>query len=228
MKLGHTTVKIQSIEPPEPKTFETDIESTTDSFLSNQQKFSLMPSKFISWLLPDRKREANQKTFKLFSAIQVFTACFAGLAHGANDVSNAVAPITAILEIYKDGKAEQEGQTPIYILLYGVLAACVGLWILGHRVIKTVGQEMSTINPVSGFCIEFGAGVSALLASKAGFPISTSHCLVGSVVAVGCVRTGKGVDWKIFKNVVLSWLFTLPISLLLSLGIMFILKLLFL
>jgi sodium-dependent phosphate transporter len=149
-------------------------------------------------------------------------------AHGANDIANAIAPVTSMFYLYKNGSIGETDQTPIYILLYGVLAACVGLWILGHRVIKTVGQKMSAINPVTGFTIEFGAAVAALLASKAGLPISTSHCLVGSVVAVGCIRTGKGVDWKIFKNVVLSWIITLPISLVLSLGIMFILKLVFL
>jgi sodium-dependent phosphate transporter len=63
----------------------------------------------------------------------VFTACFAGFAHGANDVANAIAPLTALLAIYRDQSVDQQDPTPLYILFYGVLAICVGLWVLGDR-----------------------------------------------------------------------------------------------
>ncbi|KAI6190214.1 Phosphate transporter [Aphelenchoides bicaudatus] len=192
------------------------------------QKFSVSPKKFFIWFLPDRSRQQDEKIYRLFSALQICTACFAGFAHGANDTSNSIAPITAIIEIYKTASSEQTGQTPVYILIYGVFAACVGLWLLGHRVIKTVGSKMSIINPVSGFCIEFGAGVTALLASKAGLPISTSHSLIGSVIFVGLVRSKKGVKWTVFRDVALSWLITLPVSALLSFIVMFFLRLAFL
>lgn len=76
----------------------------------------------------------------------------------------------------------------------------------------------------SGFCIEFGAAMTALLASKAGLPISTTHCLVGSVVFVGIVRSREGVDWRIFRNIALSWVITLPASAGISAVIMLLLK----
>jgi phosphate/sulfate permease len=82
----------------------------------------------------------------MFSAIQVFTACFAGFAHGANDLANAIGPLTGLWEMYYMNFS-QVGEGNTYILLYGVLATCIGLWVLGHRVIKTVGQKMSEINP---------------------------------------------------------------------------------
>lgn len=70
--------------------------------------------------------------------------------------------------------------------------------------------------------------MTVLLASKAGLPISTSHCLVGSVVAVGFVRSKKGVQWKVFRDIALSWLITLPVSALLAGIIMFVLRVAFL
>uniref|UniRef100_A0AC34FCS1 Phosphate transporter n=1 Tax=Panagrolaimus sp. ES5 TaxID=591445 RepID=A0AC34FCS1_9BILA len=189
------------------------------------QEFKLHPRGFVAWLFPVRDRIEDPKTLKLFGSIQVFTACFAGFAHGANDVSNAVAPLAAIWSIYHDMNVDQKGETPIYVLLFGVFAIIVGLWILGHRVIRTVGEDMSEIHPASGFCIEFGAAVTALGASKAGLPISTTHCLVGSVVSVGTVKSGQGIDWALFRNVALSWIVTLPVSGIISALIMLLLKL---
>uniref|UniRef100_A0A0N5BD68 Phosphate transporter n=1 Tax=Strongyloides papillosus TaxID=174720 RepID=A0A0N5BD68_STREA len=175
---------------------------------------------FFKWLLPLRDRQTSLQVLKIFSSIQVFTACFAGFAHGANDVANAIAPLAALISFYRDGNISQSGSTPIYVLLFGVLSICVGLWVMGHRVIQTVGQNMSEINPASGFTIEFGAAVTALIASKAGIPISTTHCLVGSVVFVGMVRSGEGIDWKIFKGIVFSWIVTLPTCGLIAAGVM--------
>ncbi|KHJ79530.1 hypothetical protein OESDEN_20821 [Oesophagostomum dentatum] len=179
---------------------------------------------FIDWFLPNGDRIEDPHTIKLFSTIQVFTACFAGFAHGANDVSNAIAPLTALVAIYKDKNARQEGEVPIYILLYGVFAICVGLWTLGHRVIRTVGTNMSEINPATGFTIEFGAAMTALISSKLGLPISTTHCLVGSVVAVGVVKSRENIEWSIFRNIVISWVVTLPVAGMISASIMLLLK----
>ncbi|KAE9421557.1 hypothetical protein Angca_004759 [Angiostrongylus cantonensis] len=115
-------------------------------------------------------------------------------------------------------------KVPIYILLYGVFSICVGLWLLGHRVIRTVGTNMSEINPATGFTIEFGAALTALVCSKLGLPISTTHCLVGSVVAVGLVKSRERVKWSIFRNIVISWMVTVPVAGLISAGFMFLLK----
>ncbi|CAJ0961094.1 unnamed protein product, partial [Mesorhabditis belari] len=179
---------------------------------------------FFKWLLPKKDRVENKETLTLFTTIQTFTACFAGFAHGANDVANAIAPLAAMVSMYQDENVYQDKPTPIYVLLYGVVGICVGLWILGHRVIKTVGTNMSEVNPASGFTIEFGAALTALIASKLGLPISTTHCLVGSVVFVGTVKSGEGIKWKIFRNIAFSWIVTLPIAGLISAAIMIGLK----
>lgn len=107
--------------------------------------------------------------------------CWVRPEHFCTDDRNAIAPLTALWAIYKTGDVTQKDPTPIYVLLYGVLAICVGLWVLGYRVIRTIGTNMSEVNPASGFTIEFGAAITALLASKMGLPISTTHCLVGDL-----------------------------------------------
>uniref|UniRef100_A0AC35UFI5 Phosphate transporter n=1 Tax=Rhabditophanes sp. KR3021 TaxID=114890 RepID=A0AC35UFI5_9BILA len=175
---------------------------------------------FVKWFLPLKDRKTSPRVLKIFSSIQIFTACFAGFAHGANDVANSVAPLAALLSIYRMGNTLQSEETPIYVLLFGVLGICLGLWLFGHRVIETVGQRMTEINPASGFTIEFGAAVTALLASKAGLPISTTHCLVGSVVFVSAMKSEEAIDWSIFKGIVFSWIVTLPVSALFAGGLM--------
>uniref|UniRef100_A0A7I4YSZ7 Phosphate transporter n=1 Tax=Haemonchus contortus TaxID=6289 RepID=A0A7I4YSZ7_HAECO len=183
------------------------------------------PRELLKWMRPDPSLADNSDTGRLFSAIQVFTACFAGFAHGAQDVSNSVAPIAALLSIYSNKSALQKEEVPIYVLLYGVVAICVGLWTFGHRVIATVGEKVSYINPASGFTIEFGAAATSILASRFGLPISTTHCLVGSVIAVGSLRVNEPVKWALLRNIAISWVVTIPVSGIISAGIMLMFRL---
>ncbi|PNF31938.1 hypothetical protein B7P43_G07926 [Cryptotermes secundus] len=169
--------------------------------------------------------EDQAKILKLFSFLQTLTATFASFVHGGNDVSNAIGPVIAIWMIYTEGSVHQKSETPLYILLYGGVGISVGLWIWGKRVMKTIGEDLTTITSSTGFTIELGAAFTVLLASKIGLPVSTTHCLVGSVVFVGWANsTKKGVDWKLFRNIVAAWLVTVPISGLLSAAAVAILK----
>jgi solute carrier family 20 (sodium-dependent phosphate transporter) len=159
--------------------------------------------------------ESEEHVNELFSFLQIVAACFASFAHGGNDVSNAVGPLIAIWMIYSEGSVTQKAESPWWLLLYGGFGIVLGLWLLGKRVIETVGENLTKkITPATGFVIENGAAATVLLASKMGIPISTTHCKVGSVVFVGWFygrnKYEKAVDWSLFRNIVLAWVVTLP------------------
>uniref|UniRef100_A0A914CI27 Uncharacterized protein n=1 Tax=Acrobeloides nanus TaxID=290746 RepID=A0A914CI27_9BILA len=119
-------------------------------------------------------------------------------------------------------------ETPLWILAYGAFGTCVGFWIMGHRVIKTVGTKFTEINPYCGFVVELGSAITVVIASKLGIPVSLSLCIVGSVVAVGMVRGSVPVNWPLFRNVFIAWVVTFPLSGLFSVIFMAILKYFFL
>lgn len=125
---------------------------------------------------------------QVFRSLQILTSCFGSFAHGANDVSNAIGPLIAVWLIYQQGNVYQLGDVPAYLLLLGGAGISAGLWLLGVRVIKTIGENLTNVTPSSGFTIELCSSFTVLIASKLGFPISTTHCKVGSVVAVGWIR----------------------------------------
>ncbi|XP_066601108.1 sodium-dependent phosphate transporter 2 [Prorops nasuta] len=169
----------------------------------------------------DDKDDEPVEISRLFSFLQVLTATFGSFAHGGNDVSNAIGPLIALWAVYAEGSAKQEADTPLLILLYGGLGISAGLWVWGRRVIQTLGKDLARITPTTGFTIEVGAAVTVLLASKAGLPVSTTHCKVGSVVCVGWAsRGGEGVSWKLFRNIAFAWLITVPVAACLSAGFM--------
>ncbi|KAF7269946.1 ribosomal protein LP0 isoform X1 [Rhynchophorus ferrugineus] len=166
----------------------------------------------------------NKSVSRLFSFLQVLTAMFGSFAHGGNDVSNAIGPLITLWLIYSEGTVAQKSETPLYILLYGGFGISIGLWLWGRRVIETIGEDLTTITPSTGFTIEIGAAFTVLLASKIGIPISTTHCKVGSVVFVGYFSSSKaGVDWSLFRHIIYAWVITVPIAAVLSAAIMFLL-----
>ncbi|XP_048590616.1 sodium-dependent phosphate transporter 1-A isoform X2 [Nematostella vectensis] len=152
------------------------------------------------------------KTGRLFAFLQILTASFGAFAHGGNDVSNCIGPLISLWTIYWTGEIAQKVAIPVWILLYGGVGISIGLWVWGRRVIKTVGEDLTPITPSSGFTIEIGSALTVLLASNLGIPISTTHCKVGSVVMVGRARSREVVDWKVFRNVVLAWIVTMPVA----------------
>ncbi|XP_019937679.1 sodium-dependent phosphate transporter 1-B [Paralichthys olivaceus] len=171
--------------------------------------------------LDDDGLEADKpEVSTLFQFLQILTACFGSFAHGGNDVSNAIGPLVALWLVYETSNVNTDLDTPIWILLYGGVGICAGLWVWGRRVIQTMGKDLTPITPSSGFSIELASAVTVVVASNIGLPVSTTHCKVGSVVAVGWLRSRKAVDWRLFRNIFMAWFVTVPISGLISAAIM--------
>ncbi|PAA84345.1 hypothetical protein BOX15_Mlig029054g1 [Macrostomum lignano] len=169
--------------------------------------------------VPEMRDQPEQ--CRIFAWLQILTAVFGSFAHGGNDVSNAIGPLVGLWSIATTlDILSKPTMTPVHILLFGGVGISIGLWVWGRRVIKTLGEDLTTITPSSGFCIELGAALAVLIASNIGIPISTTHCKVGSVVLVGFFRSRDNVQWSIFRNILLAWMVTLPISGGISGGIM--------
>ncbi|XP_051924552.1 sodium-dependent phosphate transporter 1-A isoform X2 [Hippocampus zosterae] len=176
-----------------------------------------------TWEQPpeEDKLEIDQAAVSsLFQFLQILTACFGSFAHGGNDVSNAIGPLVSLWLLYESGSVAPNEPTPIWLVLYGGIGISMGLWILGRRVIQTMGKDLTPITPSSGFSIELASALTVVVASNVGLPVSTTHCKVGSVVAVGWLRSRKSVDWHLFGNIFIAWFVTVPISGLISAAIM--------
>ncbi|MBS3903898.1 MAG: inorganic phosphate transporter [Simkania sp.] len=165
---------------------------------------------------------------KMFVWLQVLSASFVAFAHGANDVANAIGPVAAVLDIIKQGTIMETSVVPVWLLAFGGVGIVIGLATWGWRVIETVGKKITELTPTRGFCAEFGAATTILIASKLGLPISTTHCLVGAVLGVGLARGIHAINLNILKEIVLSWIITLPTSALMSILFYYILKGIFL
>lgn len=152
----------------------------------------------------------------VFRHLQVITACYMAFAHGANDVANAIGPVAAIFSITTTHVVVMKVAVPVWILLLGSVGIVAGLATWGYKVIETVGKKITEMTPSRGFSAEFGAATTVLVCSKMGLPISTTHTLVGSVIGVGMARGLASLNMRVVRNIVYSWLITLPVSSVLS------------
>jgi PiT family inorganic phosphate transporter len=165
---------------------------------------------------------------KVFVYLQIISACYVAFAHGANDVANAIGPVAAVLDVLKNGAISETSTIPPWLLALGGLGIVIGLATWGWRVIETIGKKITELTPTRGFCAEFGAATTILIASKLGLPISTTHCLVGAVLGVGLARGLSALNLGMIREIVLSWIVTIPASAGMSILCFYILKAIFL
>lgn len=197
-----------------------DIHSASEMDMSIKAEMGLGDRKGSSSSLEEWNDQDKPEVSLLFQFLQILTACFGSFAHGGNDVSNAIGPLVALYLVYETGDVSSKVATPIWLLLYGGVGICIGLWVWGRRVIQTMGKDLTPITPSSGFSIELASALTVVIASNIGLPISTTHCKVGSVVSVGWLRSKKAVDWRLFRNIFMAWFVTVPISGIISAAIM--------
>eukprot|EP01018_Ginkgo_biloba_P010425 Gb_20165 [translate_table: standard] len=162
--------------------------------------------------------------YGVFGYLQVLSACFMSFAHGANDVANAIGPISSALAILQGVSLKGEGALPIDVLAWGGFGIVAGLLVWGYRVIATIGKKITELTPTRGFAAEFAAATVVVMASRLGMPISATHTLVGAVMGVGFARDLKSVHGDTVKEIVASWLVTIPVGALLCVVYTFILS----
>ena len=156
-----------------------------------------------------RAEKFDPYTEKVFGYLQVITAILNAFAHGANDVANAIGPLASCIAIYKHGGIPDKGSAETWILVLGGVGIVVGLAVLGYKVMAAIGVNMVTVTPSRGFAIEIGGAFVIVTGSQLGLPLSTTHCQVGSTVAVGMMEGKESVNWSLVGQIIVGWAITL-------------------
>lgn len=165
---------------------------------------------------------------KVFAVLMIVTACCMAFAHGSNDVANAIGPLAAVASIVdNEGKIAAESAIAWWILPLGGFGIVAGLALFGHKVIATIGQGITHLTPSRGFAAELAAASTVVIASGTGLPISTTQTLVGAVLGVGMARGIAAINMTVVRNIVVSWVITLPIGAGLSIIFFWMLKRMF-
>lgn len=164
---------------------------------------------------------------RMFGWLQILSACLMAFAHGANDVANAIGPLSAALYILQTGTVALDTAIPSWALGLGGLGIVFGLAIWGWRVIETIGKKITELTPTRGFAAEISAAATIMLASRLGMPISTTHTLVGSVIGVGMARGIEALNIGMTRDIVASWIITIPAGAITATGVYLILESIF-
>jgi PiT family inorganic phosphate transporter len=162
-----------------------------------------------------------------FAILMIVTASAMAFAHGSNDVANAIGPVSAIISVASAGDIGAKAAVNSWVLLLGGIGIVFGLAMLGGKVIKTVGTKITTLTPSLGFSAEMAAASTVVAATYLGFPISTTHTLVGAVIGVGLAKGIAHIDLSSIGRIILSWLITIPVGASLTILFYVILRIIF-
>ena len=192
---------------------------------------ALLGKYFITRLKFDDKADMKSQygnVEKVFAVLMIVTACCMAFAHGSNDVANAIGPLAAVVSIVDNGgEIAKKASLVWWILPLGGLGIVAGLALFGHRVIATIGNGITHLTPSRGFAAELAAACTVVISSGAGLPISTTQTLVGAVLGVGMARGIAAINLGVVRNIVISWVITLPVGAGLSIVFFWMMKAIF-
>jgi PiT family inorganic phosphate transporter len=170
----------------------------------------------ISYLIAMRLKPLQVQ--RSFSCLQIFTASAMSLMHGQNDAQKVMGVITLLLFTggYYGAVPFSFAYVPVWVMIACATSMALGTLIGGRAVIKTLGRGLSHLRPIEGAAAEFSAALVLEGAAALGVPVSTTHTITGSIVGVGTARRMKAVKWSVGIKILSTWMFTLPVTAILS------------
>lgn len=174
----------------------------------------------LSWLL---HRQARAPMERLFRRLQLVSAALFSLSHGANDAQKTMGIIVGLLVATQGLFAGATGwmshlhlptadHVPFWIELAAYTAISLGTALGGWRIVKTMGSKITRLQPFGGFCAETSGGLTILMASAWGIPVSTTHTITGAIVGVGTSHRISAVRWSVAGRILWAWVLTIPMS----------------
>jgi PiT family inorganic phosphate transporter len=160
----------------------------------------------VSWLF---RRTSPLRVDNWFRRAQLVSAGLYSLGHGGNDAQKTIGIIWMLL-IATGHAAADASHPPAWVIWCCYLAIGLGTLFGGWRIVKTMGQRLTKLKPVGGFCAETGGAITLFIATGLGIPVSTTHTITGAIVGVGSVRRAAAVRWGLAGNIVWAWIFTIP------------------
>jgi len=162
----------------------------------------------VAWVC---RRATPSRVDRWFRRLQLVSASAYSLGHGGNDAQKTIGIIWMLL-IATGYSAAGDSSPPTWTIICCYAAIAAGTMFGGWRIVKTMGQRITKLKPVGGFCAETGGAVTLFLATALGIPVSTTHTITGAIVGVGAVRGAGAVRWGVAGNIVWAWIFTIPAS----------------
>ena len=161
----------------------------------------------ISWIFV---RSTPSRVDRLFRRLQLFSSSLYSLGHGGNDAQKTIGIIWMLL--IASGHLGSNDPVPAWVVIACYVTIGAGTMFGGWRIVKTMGQRITKIRPVGGFCAELSGSVALFLATALGIPVSTTHTITGSIVGVGAAQNVSAVRWGVAGNLVWAWILTIPCS----------------
>jgi PiT family inorganic phosphate transporter len=159
----------------------------------------------VSWLFV---RSTPRNVDRWFRRLQLVSAAMYSLGHGGNDAQKTMGIIWMLL--IAAGATTAEDPLPWWVVISCYSAISLGTLFGGWRIVKTMGQKITKLKPVGGFCAETGGAITLFLATALGVPVSTTHTITGAIVGVGASRKMSAVRWGVAGNIIWAWIFTIP------------------